>query len=178
MFFNMKYLLKSKKAFTLIEIIIVIVIIWLLMWAMMKFSGSRISVLNNKNVKEQFISNYDELYFNNMMTSYYLRDLYKNLYIYFVVWENNFSYKYEWYTRSYSGLLDVDGWQYKITKLYLNGDEVKNLEISFLPYKFSCYINWSGSQKIANIDILVNSSKTYCFEIDSSNCRLYEVNCD
>jgi hypothetical protein len=38
----------------------------------MKFGGDRIGFLGDKNIKEQFMSNYDDLYSDNMMTNYYL----------------------------------------------------------------------------------------------------------
>lgn len=168
---------KYKKAFTLLEITIVIVIIWILMWATMKFGGDRIGFLNNKNVKEQFVTSYDKLYSDNMMTSYYLGDIYKNLDIQFVVWADNIDYVYRWYTTDYSGSSYTDGWSYKIDSLYLNGDAVKNLDISFMPYVLGCEINGLDSQ-IAKIDIVVNNFKSYCFEIDSNNCRIHKSVCD
>lgn len=180
MFKKFKYKLKSKRAFTLLEIMIVIVIIWVLMWATMKFGGDRIGFLNNKNVKEQFLSSYDKLYSDNMMTSYYLGDIYKNLDINLVVWADNFDYVYKWYNTVYSWSAYIDGGNYKIDKLYLDGDDVENLNISFVPYVLGCNINWLDLKdtQIANIDIVVNHSKNYCFEINSDNCRIQKVVCD
>lgn len=174
---NIKNKFKNKEAFTLLEIVMVIVIIWVLMWATMKFGWDRIGFLNNKNVKEQFMASYDKLYSDNMMTSYYLGDIYKNLEINFVVWADDFGYVYKWYNTTYSGLAYVDGGNYKIDKLYLNSDEIKNLNISFVPYVLGCKINGLDSQ-MAEISIVVNNSKNYCFEINSDNCRIQKSVCD
>ncbi len=170
----------NKKAFTLLEIVIVIVIIWVLMWATMKFGWDRIGFLNNKNVKEQFMASYDKLYSDNMMTSYYLGDIYKNLDINFAVWSDDFGYVYKWYNTNYSWSAYVDGWNYKIKNLSISGDDITKLSISFVPYVFWCKINWLDTQdtQIVKIDILVNNSKNYCFEINSDNCRIQKIVCD
>ncbi len=169
---------KIKKAFTILEITIVIVIIWVIMWATMKFGWDRIGFLNNKNVKEQFMSNYDSLYSNNMMTSYYMWDIYKELEIKFVLWENNLKYLYNTYGDNYQGTTFVDGWSYEIDDLYLNGESTDMLDIVMSPYVLWCTINDSLESSLAKISILVNKSKSYCFEINSDNCRIQSVSCE
>jgi prepilin-type N-terminal cleavage/methylation domain-containing protein len=59
------------KAFTILELTMVIIIIGVLMAATMKFGGDRIGFLNDKNVKEQFMDNYSLLQSNNTMTNYH-----------------------------------------------------------------------------------------------------------
>ena len=173
----LKNIFKFKKAFTLIEIMIVIVIVWILMTATMRFWWDRIGFLNNKNVKEQFISNYDSIYSDTLMSNYYLWDIFKTLQIKFSVWTTWFGADYHRYNddviirNTY-----VDGWKYKITKLSLDGNSMDDVILSFSPYILWCKIDWLDD-KVLEIDLFVNDSKNYCFEINSDNCRISTIMC-
>jgi prepilin-type N-terminal cleavage/methylation domain-containing protein len=175
----MRYKSKLKRAFTLLEIMIVIVIIWILMWATMRFGWDRIGFLNNKNIKEQFISNYDTLYSNNMTTNYYMWNLYTDLEIAFILWYTWFDYIYKWYGADniFSGTTRVDGGIYEIINISIDWEEMEDVTISLVPYILGCNINWWQNQ-LAEIEIFVNNAKNYCFEINSDNCRMYSVSCD
>lgn len=176
---KLKNIFKFKKAFTLIEIMMVIVIIWILMAATMRFGGDRIGFLNDKNVKEQFVSTYDTLYSNNMMTSYHLWDPYTNLDIDFVLWRAGFDYLYRWYGSAniFSDTTKVDGGEYKIVNLTVDWKDVDSINVSLEPYILGCKINWSDIS-IVKIDLLVNQSKNYCFKINSDSCRISSISCD
>lgn len=167
---------KIKKAFTLLEIVLVIVIIWVIMWATMKFWWDRIGFLNNKNVKEQFVSSYDSLYSNNMMTSYHQGEIYNELKVKSEKWKNMIEYSYNTYGEVYSGRTFVDGGFYEINGLSLNWKDIDSLNIVMKPHVLGCKINEKEDVK-AWISILVNRSKSYCFEIDSDTCRISSVFC-
>jgi len=168
---------KNKKAFTLLEIIIVIVIIWILMSATMKFGGDRIWFLNNKNIKEQFLDNYSLLQSNNTMTNYYVWKIYQDLDINFSIWMSDFSYQYNSYDSLYTGQTYVDWGSYKIQSLKVNWDSVSNINVSMTPYILGCSIQ-GGSNSFAEINILVNNAKEYCFRINSDICRMISVSCE
>ena len=177
---DIRYILNLKKrAFTLLEIIIVIIIIWILMAATMRFWGGRVSFLNNKNVKEQFVSSYDKLYSNNMMSSYYMWDIYNKMVINFEVGNTWFDFLYQDYDWNdlwiYSSFLDAGS--YVIDKLQLWWQEINNLDLEFSPYVLGCSINWEENID-ARLDIVVNHDKFYCFEIKTDSCRLNKINCD
>ncbi len=176
---KLKKKLKFKKAFTLIEIMMVIVIIWILMAATMRFGGDRIGFLNNKNVKEQFVSSYDTLYSNNMMTSYHMWDPYTQLNVNFAIWDTGFGYSYQgyWSANIFSDRTKVDGGEYEIIKLSVDGKGVDDTSVSFEPYILGCKINWSEAN-LVDIDLLVNHSKNYCFEINADSCRISWKSCD
>ena len=59
-----------KKAFTLIEMVIVLVIIGILMAATMRFGSNRIVDLKAQSIKEQFVGWYNEIYSQNMTSSF------------------------------------------------------------------------------------------------------------
>ncbi len=175
----MKYKSRNQKAFTLLEIVIVIVIIWILMAATMRFGGGRVSFLNNKNIKEQFVSNYDSIYADNMMSSYYLGELYETLNIDFVSWNSWFVYSYKDHSGddiSEGASLIEDG-NYIINNLKLWWTDVANLNFVLKPYVLGCEINEEVDVD-ANIEIIVNHDKSYCFEISSDSCRIEKISCD
>ena len=59
-----------KKAFTLIEMVIVLMIIGILMAATMRFGSGRIVDLKAQSLKEQFIGYYNGIYSQNMTSSF------------------------------------------------------------------------------------------------------------
>lgn len=168
--------MKNKKAFTLLEIVLVIILIWVIMWATMKFGWDRIGFLNNKNVKGQFVSSYDSLYSNNMMTSYYQGEIYDNLELKIDDGEWVIKYFYNTYNSVYSGKTFVDGGSYEIDGLFLDWKDVDSLNIVMEPHVLGCKINEKEDIR-AWISILVNRSKNYCFEINSDTCRISSISC-
>jgi len=142
----------------------------------MKFWWDRIGFLNNKNVKEQFVSTYDSIYSNNMMTSYYQGEIYQNLELKMQSAENKFEYFYNTYGEVYSGRTFVDGGSYQIDWLFLDWKDIDSLSVVMKPHVLGCKINREEDTK-ASISILVNNSKKYCFQINSDNCRIFSVSC-
>ena len=132
-----------------------------------------------ENIKEQFVSSYDTLYSNNMMTSYHMWDPYTNLEIDLILWWTGFDYLYRWYGSSniFSDTIKVNGGEYEIINLYVDEKEVDGINILLEPYILGCEINWSDAS-LAKIDLLVNHSKNYCFEIKSDSCRISSFSCD
>lgn len=59
-----------KKAFTLIEMTIVLLVIGILMAATMRFGSNRIVDLKAQSIKEQFAGRYNDLYSQNMTSSF------------------------------------------------------------------------------------------------------------
>jgi hypothetical protein len=138
--------------------------------------------LGDKNIKEQFMSNYDDLYSDNMMTNYYLWNLYTELDITFYLWRKIFNYNYVGYddvilNSGFDSVTSVDGGEYEIIWLSIDWENKQILDISLEPYKIGCMIN-GISDTIAVIDLLVNNSKNFCFKIISDTCRISSVSCN
>lgn len=173
--------MKKLKAFTLIELIIVIVIISVLMAATMRFGWDRIRLLNNKNIQEQFLSSFSSLQAENNMTNYHLGKNYQELKINFLLWEKFFSYSYH----NQDSILDskttsIEWWNYKISKIILDWNVLKEANILMKPYTLWCTItNNDGSSSWKNLKlwILVNDNKEYCFSIESNNCKIKTIFC-
>ncbi|HRX64053.1 MAG TPA: prepilin-type N-terminal cleavage/methylation domain-containing protein [Candidatus Absconditabacterales bacterium] len=162
---------KKIKAFTVLEIVIVIVIVGVLMGATMKFGGDRIGFLNQKNIKEQFLSSYENLYSQNLLTSYKNKKIYNKLELNFEKGSNHIGYQYLGYNDDliFSGRTFVDGGDYQISQLFLDGEEQDLIKVYLKPYDISCDLD---EHKQGKICILVNKSKEYCFLIKKDNCRI------
>ena len=167
--------IKKIKAFTLLELTIVVVIIGVLMAATMKFGWNRIWLLNNKNIQEQFLNHYSSLQSRNNMTNYYMWKIYQNLHINFELGENDFWYKYDSYESAYTGRTYVEWWNYKINVLSIDWKDIKSASVIMTPYSLWCMIGNDWNE--LNIWVLVNNSKQYCFSIQSDNCRMRNVSC-
>ena len=176
--------MKKLKAFTIIELTIVIVIIWILMAATMKFSGDRIGILNNKNIQEQFLDSFLALQSQNNMTNYYSWKIYETLKINFILENDHFNYSYH---NSYDdSTIDtltaiVEWWKYKISEIMLDGKgEFSEVDVLMQPYTLWCKItNNDGSLSWKNLKlwILVNDTKEYCFSVESNNCKIKTISC-
>ena len=60
-----------KKAFTLIELMIVITVIGILMGVTMKFGSNRIVDLKAQSLKDKFVDNYAMVQSQNLSSSYH-----------------------------------------------------------------------------------------------------------
>ncbi len=152
-----------KKAFTLIELVIVITIIGILMGVTMKFWSDRIVDLKAQSLKDKFVDNYALVQSQNLASSYHGDRRYTRLDIAFSEW---------WILAQYDGswnvelLPDVDAINIK----NLNGTPT----LSLTPYRMGCVSNeWTW----ITFDLEINGNKTYCFAIDLPTCKLREMAC-
>lgn len=164
-----------KKAFTLIEMVIVLLIIGILMAATMRFWSNRIVDLKAQSIKEQFVGYYNDLYGQNMTSSF--RD----------------GRKYDALT-----LVLTTGMYYSLDSIpmmdarTLPNLEIKNLRflpawtsfsvanLLLVPYHLWCLIsNTSTTWNTLYFDLIIpENGKQYCFEISSRTCKLIEYRCD
>ena len=172
--------MKKLKAFTIIELLIVIAIIWILMATTMKFSWDRISFLNNKNIQEQFVANFSSLQAENNMTNYHFWKIYQDLKINFVLEEDHFTYSYH----NHDSAIDTratttEWWHYQINEIILDWDTTTEANIFMKPYTLWCTITNKDNNDWKNLKIwiLVNDAKKYCFSIESNNCKIKTISC-
>lgn len=172
---------KSKNAFTLIEMLVVIFIITIILVITMNFSGDRIQLLNNKNTQEEFITAFNDPYLLVSNSNYIDGKKYNSLDITLVQSDNKISYTYhlsDWTDKS--GSNNVYN-KIKIKSLDVNWDKSNQLKISFTPYQLWCVFNDNVQRdaQIAHIKIAVNNEREdYCFKISSQLGRLISIDCD
>lgn len=172
--FHMKKNILHSKGFTLIEMVLVLLVIGILMAATMRFWSGRIVDLKAQSLKEQFVWFYNELYNQNMTSSF--RD----------------KTKYQLLTLSFaSGVwYQVDQGPF-ITEPKLSALTFRNLMLDTLPadtidIHLTPYILWCPitSWKWTTWDLfsfqiyVPENGKQYCFEIKTETCKLIETRCD
>ncbi len=174
----------KAKAFTLVEMTVVLLIMGILLMMTMSFSGAQIQKLENKSVKESIVTERQSRYSRNLWSSSYYGIIYSNMFINLSKWQNQISFSYisrgewDWLTGDFSN-------NFVIKSIISNPEDVTNLkprdeiEIKYSPYKMYCE-RWDTENDSDKLVIVmeINNSENYCFEINKKNCRLVEVTCD
>jgi len=162
-----------KKAFTLLEMAIVLLVIWILMAATMRFGSGRIVDLKAQSIKEQFVWYYNELYSQNMTSSFRDGQKYEKMTI--VLWETVY------YRLDAVDKVDTKKPEFTLSNLRFESEwnSFDTAQLIFLPYKLWCDImdNDESWEKLYFDLIVPENGKQYCFEIPSETCKLIETRC-
>lgn len=163
-----------KKAFTLIEMAIVLLVIGILMAATMRFWSGRITDLKAQSIKEQFIGRYNDLYSQNMTSSFRDGQKYEQMTI--VLWEKSY------YILDQRDYIDTKLSDFVIENIRFATDanNFTTATLSFKPYQLWCKImDGDNSWKTLYFTFTVpENGKQYCFEIPSETCKLIEIKCN
>lgn len=171
----------SFKAFTLIELVIVLVIIWIMLMATVYLSGEQIQKVRDKTVKESILAEMQSRYSRNLWSSSYASwKIYDTMEI---TMENNakkIGFKYLNGEDEVQTGIFVD--KFEIIDIIKNWDDnstnpnkIESITLKYTPYNISCMI-WDDETN-TNVVIItrVNDSRDYCFNIHQKNCRLIEI---
>ena len=172
-----KYHKNKPKAFTLIEMIIVLIVMWILLMMSIWMSGSQVQKIQNKTVKESILSEWQSRYSRNLGSSSFAWEHYGTMNVEIESWSNQIKFIYSWENITWSEIIFTD--RFEITSISWYNSPVT---IQYEPYKISCSWGSEGSEEqkneTLNFTARVNNSQDYCFEINSKNCRLMEVKCE
>ena len=168
----------SHKAFTLIEMVIVLIIMWIMLLFTTSLSGDQIQKVKNKAVKESILSEMQTRYSRNLWSSSFAWKMYDVMYVKLSKWENKIDFIYDVKDGEDIENTFMDHFEIKYITLdseNINPKEEDNLLIKYHPYKISCEI-WDD-EKNKNLLMIarINDNKNYCFEIRQKNCRLTEI---
>jgi prepilin-type N-terminal cleavage/methylation domain-containing protein len=164
------------KAFTLIEMMIVLVIIWIMLMATVYMSGEQIQKVRNKTVKESILAEMQSHYSRNLWSSSYATQMYKTMEVTFSWNTNKIDFSYissTWLTLHNETFLD----KFEIKSISSDDSKIDSVTLYYSPYNISCKI-WTGENgehDSVTIVTRVNDSKNYCFVIPKQNCRLMEL---
>ena len=169
----------SFKAFTLIELVIVLVIIWIMLMATVYFSGEQIQKVKDKTVKESILAEMQSRYSRNLWSSSYAGEIYNTMEISMKTNEKNINFRYLTGENSEirTGFF-ADKFEIKriTTDPDIPGADMNFIALNYSPYNISCKIwDWTSDFKDIYIVIRVNDSRDYCFSIPQKNCRFFEM---
>ena len=163
-----------RKAFTLIEIVIVLLVIGILMWATMRFWSNRITDLKAQTIKEQFVGRYNNLYSQNMTSSFRNGQKYEKMTV--VLWQPFF------YLLDAVSFIEPTITWYLLTNFRFQpeGSPFATANLVFTPYKLWCDIvdNDNPWDRVYFDFNVPENGKKYCFEIPSETCKLIETKCN
>jgi len=170
----------SHKAFTLIEMVIVLIIMWIMLMFTVSLSGDQIQKVKNKAVKESILAEMQNRYSRNLWSSSFAWKMYNTMDVKLVKWENKINFKYDVIKKKPEDK-DIENTftdHFEIKYILFDSDNAisggeNSVDINYSPYKISCKI-WENKNKVV-IVARVNDNKDYCFEIKQNNCRLTEI---
>lgn len=170
-----------KKAFTLIELMVVIVVILILMLLTLKLGWSYIANMQVRNDKEDFVSTYYSLVSQSMSSSFYNGKKYTKASINFS--DNSGQLGTIYYDWTDKNNISTKKFLRSIfSGVTLNWVKYNSWNLILESYKFWCILDgWTWNQfwswKVY-MDIVGNNWQKYCFNIILNSCKLYEYKCD
>lgn len=166
------------KAFTLVEMLLVMVIMGFILMMGCYFSNGQLQEIQTKTVKEDLLSTYQSYYLKNLFTSVYHNQKYSHLNIEFSPDENQISFSFS------GGKNEEDN-----TEIYKPDFTMKTATISWTdnsswftvqltPYTLWCVFSGDIKTWSAFVTVEMQNEKKYCFEISTQTCRIKEKACE
>ena len=171
----------SHKAFTLIEMMIVLLIMGIILLFTVGLSGQQIQKVKNKAVKESILAEMQMRYSRNLWSSSFSKVMYSTMDVKLAKWENKIDFVYNARDSKGNNIENTFTDFFEIKYLWINYiawkkvTEKSDIALEYSPYKISCKI-WDNEKNESLVIITrVNNNKDYCFEIKQKNCRLTEM---
>ena len=173
----------KKKAFTLVEIVIVLIIIGILMAIVMGLNRSSIDLLQNKTTNEKVISFFDNIFTQVNSSQYIAEEKYDRIEILVKSGANTIMGNYfSWEKEALPFIQEsVEGLLIKEIKIK---DEIKDeTKIVFHSYNTRCLIwepeSWEPEniKKILKFTLASKGEIESCFQISSNYCRIFLTEC-
>jgi prepilin-type N-terminal cleavage/methylation domain-containing protein len=166
-----------KKAFTLLEMILVLVIMGIITLMIMGLTGTQLQKLQQKTVKDTLLTAYQNRYSKNLTSSFFAGERYKKMTITFTSGSNEVQFAYftgestdAYFSDTFQGDFEVVG--------ISNGSDVQfqnEVRLDFQPYEIPCTINSGDNRNEAILLITMKQQKEYAFSISSKSCRMREI---
>ncbi|PID34756.1 MAG: hypothetical protein CR971_01575 [candidate division SR1 bacterium] len=184
-----------KKAFTLIEILIVIVIIGIIMGMTMNFGGNQIRKLQTKTIEETYLDTLNILQNKVLMSNWYEGKKFSELRLTFkkeqsvkseFIWEEEKTPGSNTTSESDFGVVEVENLVdnlHKITHLGFKNtsNQYKSITdtttVKYLPYQFGCEIKQGDTDYPNLIFQTQHKNKKTCYQLTAATCKYQKMNC-
>lgn len=172
------------RAFTLIEMLIVLIIMWILLMVTMALSWDQIQKIKNKAIKESILAQWQSHYSRNLWSSSFAWTIYDTMEVSLEKGSNQVNFVYiprdDDNEQKETQFTDKFELRYITTNYF---DEVANPEwltgisLQYKPYQIYCHIWWDDENSADNLVLVmrIDNNRDYCFEIQRQNCRLVEI---
>lgn len=165
-----------KKAFTLIEMLIVAVLICILLLIMIFMGTNYIYEMQVRNDKEEIISFFNKTVSQSLSSSFYYWDKYDKIQL---MLKN-------WWEKIYLSAIDANG-----NKTDITYKELKHSVFTWIMDTGKFLLTWNSfgceyedstwikkAPEFVEFAIFAPSYRyTYCFKMDLSSCRIFEQRC-
>ena len=108
------------KAFTLVEMLIVLLIMGVITMMTMGFTGNQLEKLQQKTIKEAMLTDYQSHYTKNLTSSRYAGKMYTEMEISFTSGDNKITYTY--FFGDDNKLSETLSDKFQISRIYTNPD--------------------------------------------------------
>jgi len=183
----------SFKAFTLMEIVIVLAIMGIITLMTMGLSGTQLQNLQQKTIKEKILSTYQTHYSRNLTSSFFAGLRYEKMYLTLEEGENVLTFGFtETDTEGTNSNILSEKITFRerfvieniFTDPYIVNDPTNlkpkgKITITYTPYQISCMIGEDPEEDIEDVVIItrIRGMNNYCFAINAKSCRMREVKC-
>ncbi|MDR3169087.1 MAG: type II secretion system GspH family protein [Candidatus Peribacteria bacterium] len=174
------------KAFTLMEMLIVLIIMGIITMMTMSFTSDQLSKLQRKTVKEAILTDYQSHYTKNLTSSRYAGQNYTGMRA--TLNSGSDTITFEYFTTTDNSLYHTETFKDKFIIASIISDPTANIPtkqkqitLRFSPYQGNCLIQRDTANAPLNQIALVftiKEQKQYCFTISSQLCRMVEVPCE
>jgi prepilin-type N-terminal cleavage/methylation domain-containing protein len=168
------------KAFTLMEMIIVLVIMGIITLMIIGLTGTQLQKLQRKTVKDSLLTEYQNRYSKNLTSSVFAGKRYGQMIITFTQGSNEMKFAY--LTENTPIFTDTFLGDFQVASIITNPNTLGNaqltdtIDLKLQPYEIPCIIG-EGLDEVVLI-ITMKQQKKYAFSISNKSCRMREVKCD
>jgi hypothetical protein len=167
------------RAFTLVEMLLIIVIIGILMMMVFRFGGDRLQLLQMQTTKETIVWFREDVVNNNRTSSYIADQNYQTVDLTFTAQSSQMTATY---TSMWSVLLTEQSKPFANASWTITDPSwnlLESLTLRYAPYQLGCAIDPDGQnypQAMLKLQSLGNPN-AYCFAILAQTCMVREVVC-
>lgn len=169
----------KTKAFTLVEMVIVLLIMGMIVILFTGLTGNQVQKLQQKTVKEQILSEYLIHYSKNLTSSIYGGSGYDTLKVSFQSGDNTIIFDYLQENGSSVMSESIIG-DFVWEKIISHPDSsttpaLPKVDIVMTPYEIACTIGETFDQIV--LIAKIKDQEHACFEIKPKSCRMREIAC-
>ena len=168
-----------KKAFTLLEMLIVIVIVAILLTIGLGLSRENLEKLKAKAVSEEITGLFDSIFLQVNASNYQQNLSYTGIQLTLSMGVNQIPYAYLGESEALSNQSGTLAGKFLITNIQTDHEEVEELKILYQPFSPTCSLLSPNKEvKTALFSVQAPGRREACFQLNADYCRIQAVDCE